>query len=190
MTKHTLAALLLIGSSTTVHATGLDISLSDDTASIVYLTDSSSFGYGGADVGYGVFFNENDDFILNANFLVIGKPATSEQPLQLGVGAKAYLGEFDRSNLDLGALAIGGQIRYIIPSSLAPMAVTLEGYYAPKVTSFGDAENVTEVLLRYEFEIVPSTRAYIGYRNLEADFDVVDNVEFDDEVHLGIRFNF
>ena len=189
MLKQTFAAALVTCSSL-AHASGLDISLSSETASIVYLTDSSSFGYGGADVGYGVFFNENDDFIINANFLVIGKPATSNNPLQLGVGAKAYFGEFDRSNLDLGALAIGGQIRYIIPSSLAPMAITAEGYYAPSVTSFGDAENVTEFTLRYEFEVVPSTRAYVGYRLLEADFETVSNVEFDDEVHVGIRFNF
>ena len=52
-----------------------------------------------------------------------------------------------------------------------------------------DAESLTELVLRYEFEIVPSTRAYVGYRLLEVDFDEVDDAEFDDEFHLGIRFN-
>ena len=32
-------------------------------------------------------------------------------------------------------------------------------------------------------------RAYVGYRLLEIDFDEVDDAEFDDEFHLGIRFN-
>ena len=154
-----------------------------------HLTDSSSFGYGGADVGYGLFFNEESDFMLNAGFLVAGKPASEGQPVQFGVGAKGYLGVFDDSELDAAALAIGGQVRYVIPSSVAPMAASLGVYYAPDVTSFADAESLTEIVLRYEFEIVPSTRAYVGYRLLEVDFDEVDDVEFDDEFHLGIRFN-
>ncbi|MEM7208742.1 MAG: YfaZ family outer membrane protein [Pseudomonadota bacterium] len=188
MKKHILPCILLL-CATHAQADGLDISLSSETASIVYLSDSSSLGYGGADVGYGVFFNEEDDYLFNANFLVSGKPASQQQPLQFGVGAKGYLGIFDESDFDIGALGIGGQIRYVIPSSVAPMAAALEIYYAPDITSFGDATSLTEVALRYEFEIVPSTRAYVGYRLIEVDFDDVDDVEIDDEFHLGIRFN-
>ncbi len=183
-------AVLLLAASSSVQSTGLDLALSDQTASFMLLTDSSSLGYGGADVGYGVFFNEENDFILNARFLVTGNPASSGLPLQFGVGAKAYLGSFDRADLDLGAIGIGGLVRYVIPSSIAPMAATVEAYHAPNITSFVDAESLTEISFRYEFEIVPSTSAYLGYRLIEVDFETLDDAEFDDEFHIGIRLTF
>ncbi|MEM7293432.1 MAG: YfaZ family outer membrane protein [Pseudomonadota bacterium] len=182
-------ALSLMAFAGSVQASGLDISLSGETASIVYLTDSSSIGYGGADVGFGAFFNEDSDVIATAQFNVIGKAATENQPVQFGVGAKAYLGVLDDADVELGAIAIGAQARYVIPSSVAPMAASATVYYAPDVTSFGDTESLLEIVLRYEFEIVPSTSAYVGYRLLEADFEEVDNVELDDEIHFGIRFS-
>ena len=187
MSRYLPLAFLLLGTHT-AQADGLDISLGSDAAALTYLTDSSSIGYGGADVGVGVFFNEENDYLFNANILVSGKPATSGQPVQIGVGTKGYLGVFDRSDLTLGALAIGGQVRYVVPSSVGPMSAVGEIFYAPEITSFSDAESLTELNLRFEFEVVPSTRAYIGYRLLEVDFETVDNVEFDDDVHLGIRF--
>ena len=183
-------AALLLAISSSVQAVGLDLSLSDESASIRLLTDSSNLGYGGADVGYGVFFNEDSDIIVDANVMVIGKPASSNRPVQFGAGVKVYLGNYDESNLDIGALAIGGQLRFVIPSSIAPMALSVEGYLAPSITSFADTDGLSELIFRYEFEVAPSTRAYVGYRRLEVDFETVDDVEFDDNFHFGIRVNF
>ena len=69
-------AALLLAVSGAVQASGLDFSLGDKSASIRLLSDSSSLGYGGADVGFGVFFNEDSDFVLNASFMKIGNPVT------------------------------------------------------------------------------------------------------------------
>lgn len=189
MIKRIMATLLLAVTGT-VHAAGLDLSLSDTTASFVLLTDSSSLGYGGADVGFGVLYNENDDIIFNASFMVVGNPASSQRPVQFGVGAKAYVGNYDKADLDVGALAIGAQLRFVIPSALAPMAATVGFYYAPDIVSFSDADSLTELTFRFEFEIVPSTSAYFGYRRLEVDFKDLNDAEFDDSFHLGIRISF
>ena len=183
-------AVLLLAVSGAVQASGLDLGLGDKSASITLLTDSSSLGYGGADVGYGIFFNEDDDIIVNANFMVIGQPASAGRPMQFGVGAKIYIGNYDRDDLDIGAIAIGGQFRYVIPSSVAPMALSIEAYYAPGISSFADTDSLGELIFRYEFEVASSTRAYVGYRRLEVDFETVDNVELDDNFHIGIRVNF
>ncbi|NIR60418.1 MAG: hypothetical protein GWO02_13310, partial [Gammaproteobacteria bacterium] len=45
MIKRCVAALTIALCSTSAHANGFDISLSDETANVVYLTDSGSFGY-------------------------------------------------------------------------------------------------------------------------------------------------
>lgn len=188
MIKRCLVAASLLAASTAGHAQGLDISLSDKTANLVYLTDSGSLGYGGADMGFGLFFNENDDYLGTGNLLVTSHP-TSGRNLQLGVGAKAYLGEHDASDETVGGIGIGGLARYVIPAQM-PMGIALEGYVAPQVTSFGDTKGLTELMARFELEIMPSTRGYIGYRLLEPEFDDAGEVEFDDEVHLGIRITY
>lgn len=171
-----------------VQADGLDISLSDETANVVYLTDSGSFGYGGADVGFGALWNENDDVVGHANILVTGNPQSGNN-FQLGVGAKGYLGTLDDADEDVAAIGIGGIIRYVIPAQ-TPMGLALEGYWAPDITSFSDTESLREVMARFELEVMPSARGYIGYRLLEPEMENAGDVEVDDEIHLGIRFTF
>ena len=188
MIQRCAAAAVLAVCSTAVHADGLDISLSDETANIVYLTDSGSFGYGGADIGFGVFFNEEDDFLAHANLLVTSNPLSGNN-FQFGVGTKAYLGTVDQVDEDVAAIAIGGLARYVIPAQ-TPMAFSLEGYWAPDITSFSDAEGVQELTARFEIEVLPSTRGYIGYRLLEPELEDAGDVEIDDEIHLGIRITF
>jgi len=178
----------LILVTTSVQADGLDISLSDESANVVYLTDSGSFGYGGADVGFGLFFNDDDDVVGHANFLVTGNPQSGRN-FQFGVGAKGYLGTLDDADEDVAAVGIGGVVRYVIPAQ-TPMGLALEAYVAPGITSFSDTDSLTEVMARFEVEIMPSTRGYVGYRLLEPDMDDAGDVEIDDNLHFGVRFTF
>ena len=92
-----------------VNAAGLDISLSDETANIVYLFDSGSLGYGGADVGVGFFYTEEDDYVLTGNIMVVGTLG-ERRDLQFGVGAKAYAADFDN---DEEAVAIGARVLWM-----------------------------------------------------------------------------
>ncbi len=170
-----------------VNAAGLDISLSDETANIVYLIDSGSLGYGGADVGFGFFYTETDDYMLTANIMVVGTLG-ERRDLQFGVGAKAYAADLDIKQ-EAVAIGIGGQGRYVFQTR-TPVGLVLEAYYAPGITSFADTESARELNLRVEIEVLPSTRGYIGYRHLEFDLERVNDVELDDNVHLGIRLQF
>lgn len=179
-----LASLLVTGP---VHAAGVDISLSDETANFQFLFDSSSIGYGGADIGIGGFYNEDGDYVAHGNLLVTNNPG-SGNPWQVGIGAKAYYADLDIDET-ASAIAIGGLVRYIIPAE-TPMGVAVEGYAAPSVTSFNDTERFSEAMARFEVEIVPSTRGYVGYRWKETRIDGVGDVELDDAVHLGIRMFF
>lgn len=175
------------------HAAGLDISLGDETAQFVYMFDSDSqIGIGGADLGAGFFFNEQDDYLLNFSMLVMGHSAGRNRSLQLGAGAKAYAGELDDfpAQEDVAAVAVGGKISYIFPASM-PMALSAELFYAPDITSFGDNESLTDLLIRLEIEVAPTTRFYIGYRNLETEFENSNvDYELDDNGHVGVRFSF
>ena len=168
-------------------AAGLDISLSNETANIVYLIDSGSLGYGGADIGFGFFYTESDDYMLTANVMVVGTLG-ERRDLQFGVGAKAYAADLDIDE-EVLAIGIGGQGRYVFQTR-TPIGLVLEAYAAPGITSFGETESAREVNLRVEIEVLPSTRGYIGYRYLAFDLENIDDVEVDDHAHLGIRLQF
>jgi hypothetical protein len=186
----TLAFTLLAGQA---HARGVDLRLADETAEVLYLTESSTFGYGGADVGLGVLFNENDDYMFSGSAMVTGHSAGNNRPLQFGVGGKLAMALLDDRGAgfdeEFGALAVGGQIRYVIPSS-TPVALLAEGFIAPKIVSFSGAEQYTEYRFAVELEVTPSARAYLGYRNITFDLEGGAEVELDDDPHIGIRIEF
>lgn len=176
-----------------VSAGAIDFRVGGDMAELSYLTQMSSFGYGGADIGFGGMINENDDFLANASILVSGSNAGDVQGLHFGVGAKGYFGMLDGPNgaldADGGAIAIGAQTRYVFSGAM-PFAILGEVYYAPEVTSVSDFDELLEYRLAFELEVTPSARAYVGYRNIEV--TAFDNIEYeaDDDAHIGVRFEF
>ncbi|MBL4712020.1 MAG: hypothetical protein JKX75_05920 [Gammaproteobacteria bacterium] len=174
-------------------AGALDFRVGSDMAELSYLTQTASFGYGGADIGFGALINDDNDVIANGTILVSGSSTGDVKALHFGVGAKVYVGLLEGPNSDLdvdgAAVAIGGRIRYVFPGN-APLAVLGEAYYAPEVTNIADFDGLFEYRVALEYEVTPSARAYIGYRKLEVTFN--DNVEIDvdDEAHIGVRFEF
>ncbi len=186
----TIAALL---PASNVLSAGLDLKISSETAEAVFLTENATFGYGGADIGLGLFINENDDFLVNGFILVSGSGTGDVRALHFGVGGKAYAGRLDSgaANNDPsgGAIAIGGQLRYVFPAS-TPFAILAEGWWAPSVTSFSDFDGIVEYRVDFELEVTPSARAYVGYRELEVELDNGVKNDLDGKVHIGVRFAF
>lgn len=188
MIKRMLAATALAACATTpAQAAGLELALGNDTASLTYLTNSASIGYGGADLGFGGFFNNDDDVMLTGNLLVTGSPGRNV-PIQYGVGAKAFATDLD-SDRDAHAIGIGGQVRYMLPVA-TPAGLSVEAYYGPSIVSFGDADSLFEITPRFELEVVPGTRAFVGYRLTEFDMEDGPDEELADEVNVGIRVSF
>jgi hypothetical protein len=198
MLRKTIIIILSILPVSNSLASGMDMRLGSDTAEFVYLTESATFGYGGADMGFGAFINDEDSVIGSASILVSGSGDGDVRGLHFGVGAKVYAGviKFDSAidNQNGGSVAIGGQLRYVFPGS-TPLAVLVEAFGAPDVTSFSDFKGLVEIRVALEMEITPSARAYIGYRSLEVDLDDSlglsdNNTDLDDHGHIGVRFSF
>ena len=178
-------------------AGAIDFRVGQDMAELTFFTQNASFGYGGADIGFGALINEHNDVIANASILVSGSSRGDVKALHFGVGAKLYAGDIngpDNRRVDIqgGAVAIGGQIRYVFPGN-APLAILGEAFFAPEVTSISDFDRLLEYRIALELEVTPSARAYIGYRMLEVEFDnsggTVD-YEVDDSANIGVRFEF
>jgi len=197
MLRKALITIILLIPFNNVSAGAVDFRVGQDIAELTFFTQNASFGYGGADIGVGVLFNQYNDVIANGSILVSGNSAGDVKALQFGVGAKIYGGDIngpDAARVDIkgGAIAIGGQIRYVFPGS-APFAVLGEVFYAPEVTSISEFDRLLEYRFALELEVTPSARAYVGYRVLEIDFNAFGsnvNYEVDDSANIGVRFEF
>jgi len=124
-----------------------------------------------------------------AKWWIRGTPAGNNQGFQFGVGGKLTFTAVDASDEEFGALAIGGQFRYVIPAA-TPVAFVAAAYFAPSITSFSGADKYTEYRVAVEIEVTPSARAYLGYRNEEYEFESGGKFELDDNVHIGLKFEF
>ncbi len=181
--------MLAIATMPIAQASDFEAALSQETAQFTFRSDSSLIGWGGADLGLGLFYNENSDFVGQFSLLQM-RQASQQNPLTFGVGLKAYLGSLDDVNANVAGLAIGGQIRYTIAGTM-PMAIYLDAHYAPGITSFSDTDKIIDYQFGFQIEALPQTTAFVGVRHLE--FDIKDGPDYkadDDNVHLGIRLTF
>lgn len=183
--------LLLLGAlgSSAASANDFEAALSSETAQFTFRSDSSLIGWGGSDLAFGLFYNEDSDYVFQASLMQM-RQASEENPLTFGVGVKTYLGSLDDINEDVFAFGIGGEVRYTIPGTM-PMAFYLRGHYAPDITSFSDSEEVYDYTAGIQLEILPQTTAFVGLRHLEVETADAGDVELDDDrLHVGVRLTF
>jgi hypothetical protein len=172
-----------------LQANDFEVALSSDTAQFTFRSDSSLIGWGGADLGFSLFYNEADD-VLGQISLMQSRQPSQQNPLTLGVGVKAYLGRIDLVGDSVVAFGIGGEIRYTF-AGVTPMAIYLNGHIAPEITSFSDTDEIREYTLGFAIEVLPQTTAFVGFRNLEIDSSNASEYELDDDrVHIGVRLTF
>jgi len=191
MLKQAFSVAVIAASVSTAHAGAIDFRIGSSVAELTYLTQTASFGYGGADIGIGILGNDDNDFLINGSMLVSGNSTGDIKGLHFGVGLKAYGGTIDdpKNNQNGAAVAIGGKVRYVLPGS-TPLAVLGELYFAPDITSFSDFNGVNEYRVALEYEVTPSARAYVGYRKLEVESNDRGDHDVDNSAHIGVRFEF
>ena len=198
--KKAFAALVLMLTPLSVPAAGLDIALSNDTANIAVLLNPYNFrAGGGSELGLGGFLNETGDNLLFATLMAQGVRKLPNQQYNIGAGVKVIGGdlevseEFQSLGVDsesVAALALGFKAGYVLPSRQNPMEFAIEGYIAPDITSFSDAESYTEFSARFQVEIIPQALTYIGFRRINFDTQGFNNVVLDNNIHVGFKLAF
>jgi hypothetical protein len=196
--KHAIAALLgvwlLFSGVSVAQAGGLDLSLSNETALLeVQLAPGMRFmpnQGGGAEVSIGLFTNEPGDNLVFATLLARGVRQSNTGQYNLGAGVKLIGGDLDISE-SVGALALGFQASILLASSTYnPVDFVVEGFYAPSISSFSDAESFTELGARLQVEIIPQARAFVGYRRMLFDTNDYPELSIDRSVHVGLSLRF
>jgi len=187
----TCISLFALTSISQARANDFEAALSTKTAQFTFRSDSSLIGWGGADLGVGFFFNDDDSWLVDGSLMQM-RQASEDAPLTFGVGVKAYAGSIDDNNNDedVVAFALGGEVRYTIPGTM-PMAVYGRGFYAPAITSFADADSVTDLTVGFQIEAMPQTIGFVGIRHLEIGIDGDGDYKADDDnIHIGVRLTF
>ena len=183
------AVICLIGAD--VSARELDVSLSNDTALLQFATPISYSGYGHTDVDVGFMYTESNDVMILGGVELMGEAGSQAPGLHLGVGVKGYGVSLDSGD-DIGAVALGGKAWYV-PPQFNRMGVVGQLYYAPDITTFGDADRFWDVSGRVEYEVLPEAAIYVGYREVQARVDsnnTRQDVDLDKGWHIGLRMSF
>lgn len=178
--------LLLIGSA---QATELELMVSDKMGELTLAHTQMRDQGQNLRFGAGVLYNDDSDLMGNAFLQISNRGRDRWQPLSFSVGGKLYGGELDRPDESVAALALGGDIGVGIPAQV-PMAVVFTGYISPNVTTSGDTDRITELMVRLEAELTRGAHVFAGYRQFQARSSDFRNVRLDDGPHAGVRLNF
>lgn len=183
-----------------VQAGGLDLALSNETANLQLLLNPHQFYQGGgSELAVGGFVSEQGDKLAHATLMARGYRQSNGTQYSLGAGMKAIVGDIaipaiqnePETDESVGAVALGFQVGMLLASSRHnPLEFAVEGYLAPSITSFSDAERYAEFGARLQIDVIPQARAYVGYRRMRFDTNDYDDVRLDRSVHLGIKLTF
>jgi hypothetical protein len=198
--KKMLTGVCLLLGSMGVNAGGVDLALSNETANIAFvLNPHQLYDGGGAELAIGAFMSEQGDKVAHATLMARGFRMSEGTQYSVGAGMKAVYGDVsipERLSLtkdeeSVGAVALGFQVGMLLVSSRHnPIELAAEGFIAPSITSFSDAERYSELGARLQIEVVPQARAYIGYRAMRFNTNDYKDVRIDRSVHLGIKISY
>jgi hypothetical protein len=82
------------------------------------------------------------------------------------------------------------QARYAIETVFRPVYLSGQFYYAPEILTIGDAEDLSDFIIRAEMDFIERVTGFVGYRLLEADLEGGSEHDIDDDIHIGIRLVF
>jgi hypothetical protein len=171
------------------HAGGeLDMNLSDDSVRVRYGQDLAGSPQGRKQYGVGMLYNTDDNAMIDMWFQITDEAGSKAPGLDVGVGPKAYFGTTDTQ--EYLAFALGGALIYR-PLQANRVVLVADGYIAPNIITFLDADNMWEINFRLGYEVLPSAVAYVSYRQIRVNFEVVEDEEVVDrggQVGLDLRF--
>ena len=189
--RHILAISIFSISSSAL-ADALDINLSNDAAQFQYIASMGHVGQGKSEVHMGFLYNNSNNVLGDVGLLVENNGGNAAIA-SFGVGVKVVAGTIAKKNTV--ALALGGQVR-LTPTDDKKFGIIGQIYFAPDVVTFGDADRYVETGVRMEYEIMPQAAAYLGYRKIKFNVNVLpspaptEGKVVDEGVHVGVRIAF
>ncbi|RLK46535.1 YfaZ precursor [Alkalispirillum mobile] len=191
MIRKLMIATLALAAASGVSARELDIGLSDEVAEVNFsMPAGEPFEASQGRWGLGFMYNDDDDYVASGSLSVLGHAREGYRPVQFGAGVKAYGARLDRPSKSVGGVGVGASARFGIPTDV-PLAVVVSGTVAPKVTTFGDADRITDLTGRLEAQITDAAHLFAGYRYLRFNMERgLRDERVADGFQIGVRLRF
>jgi YfaZ precursor len=185
-----IVALSFLTLCTNAMADTIDLNLRNSSAQFQYSSAMSRDSLGKSELHVGGIYSDsnNTNNTLGELGIEVKDEIGSKAPgFSVGIGIKGLLAHTQGTNES--AVAIGGMLRYS-PPTLSRLGMVGQLYFAPNITTFGDADRFVETSVRLEFEVIPSAAAYIGYRNIYFNLNNGPNAKVDQGAFVGVRMSF
>jgi hypothetical protein len=178
-----LSSLLLVSLQSKAGGS-IDLSLANDSARLEY--DAAKVG-SGLHVSASAMHHEEDGDLISLGLHVVDVREPNS-PLYLGVGGRVF--GFKDGDVDGGAIGVGGFFRYQIPK-VTGLSTAGYLYYAPRVVSFGETDNLTDADIRIQYSLLPTARVYMGYRYSSFKIeDISKSFMLEEGIHFGLKVDF
>jgi len=188
MAKSLVLSLLILLVAGTAQATTFDLAFNNESAQVELGQPIIVDELGASEVGARFLYNDAEETRLGSlGLLFTGEPG-NVPGLKLGIGAQGYLGSTDRDQ-DLLAAAVGGTVRYA-PPALGGVAMLGKLYFAPRIFSGLDCEQLWETEVRAGYNLTPRVQVHLGYQAIRSEFDSYDTWTIDDAIRLGFQASF
>ena len=163
----------------------VEASVGDDSLQIQYIRDLQIQGFGPVEARGGVFYNEQRDLIGTVDLLANLGDQVDRRRIRFNVGTRVYGAFLSAENEDTFSISLGGEAQYFLTND-ERMSVKLSGFYAPDILTYGIANRVEDLALRFQFTVRQGMDVFAGYRALEIDTSQGDR-EVEDGMQVGFR---
>lgn len=181
------ATLVALPVAALAQGSGLDFNLSNHAVRAAYDTEIT---LSGLDFSLEGLHSTTGGTIAGAGLGLRANANPGSSPVTALIGVKALWVDPDYSGVSSGtALAFGGGVEFALPSY---NRISFGGYlyWAPKITSFGNAQRFLEEEARAGYRILPNGTFYIGYRHVTATFKNTDSLVIDNGFNVGMALRF
>jgi hypothetical protein len=187
------ATLLMATLLAPAHASSLSLDLSDDAvrlqyASTVSMSADSEFEW---DAGFLLVEGDNGDSdrkLFTGTLRSVGDAGVANHQVNAALGLRASW--LNGRGFDAQALGVGGEVSARL-QGMDRLVFAGYGYYAPKILSFGDAEEFFEFGASAGYQVLRNGEVFLGYRRVTFDpKQAAGTVTADTGFHVGIKFGF
>ncbi len=178
--------ILLSGLLATSHisAKSLEFDVHDTALRATYQSNTLST-MKGMRVDAGVIYSETKYDLIHLGAHVQGDALSSKGKFNISIGGRIIATE--PGQLSILALALGTRIRF---SPMERVGITAMAYYSPDITTFVDGDRYTEAEIRVDYQLIPQSFVYFGYRKVDIAIQNAADIVLEDQGHIGIKFLF
>lgn len=190
MMKKWLAVLgLLVWAGSVQADSTISLDFNDEAFRLGYHSRLEGTQLGGLEGGGTWLHDEDDGDLVTGDLRVVGNAGTRRHRLMVRVGGRGLFIRSDDLNESGFAIAPGGRVTFT-PQNLNRLGLSGYVHFAPDVLSFSEAHQYLEYGVEVSYEVIRQAELYVGYREVQGDFDSANNVEIEENAHLGMRIRF